>query len=944
MDGRYCRIYSYHSLSQFICCFNAYITTQILSSFVSLQTTQWTNDWQIDKRKSYGSCDENGWYYAPSVGKLEEDMSKGTASGSASTLSIIRRRRYTRSRICVSYTIRETINSQMKLLNDTHTMLESTLYCRQQECSAFKDYERARISRCKTGYFRINSQISSYMLSIKDYREKLIKLSVFLTEISEIESEYAERIRHVGSSLRYQRGMKKTVRDIFPTDSSREGDELNGFSIRIPEAIEEVDEEDEIPAQDGRDLSEHVQLKVGRNTEFSDGGDDRDSSNFPTHRRQLADSQTSSSSSSSSKSPFTPPSAACVTQFFEKVGASHELIGEHHRNIADLLNMELIADVNGCLAGISDTYSRSKVAWKDRRETYRVFEDAVKTAFRGVDVSYQYSCASLISEISRVKAELEIRMSGRGQNTAVESELTTSTIHNSVQRKDLWLEVRRYHQAIGDVEHGMSALLNFLEEIQAVWNHIMIKVKAVFLAVTQQFSNAQVSSWKSSSEVLQETVQELLGLEFMDEEFLNHSSDNARADVSTMEVLLHYHGDKQAPQRRDEWDQFITLPVAPSSNCIAMKGYLLYMPTTHCSKPDHAQFPNPEKKLHDQVVAPVENRDDTFIGQKTFWVIIKAVSNYCHSYYNKINTLQPHFSRHLHTQAITQDSFLHLFEVTDDDRDLANIHGRHDLRNFCSLRDEDVDLSDKSPFVSIDIKDSVTTPIFIPPERVLMKFHQNHFSGKSDHQHLHHHQGKHKHNAIYVCRHTNPPKRKNIRLIGDFCLWTPTKECSVKWMMALGDPLSAKNTQNDTGNEVRNNELQFTDPTSIEDHAESSTSLENSVLALNVEEDEINRMLALEAAEELEEEERRRNQEFEELFNSTLTEEEKEENRRTQEEEEEVERLLALEAAEDTEVAASSKEVDDACKIDAGEESATPESVRVRRSLVEGVSDFVCSR
>ena len=581
-------------------------------------------------------CDEDGWSYAPSIEILEEDISKGTATGSASTLSMVRRRRHTRSRVCVSSVIRETIKRQMKLLHDQHAMLESTLKNRQSEFIELKDYEKARISRCKTGYFLINGQVSRCMLTIKDYREKLLKLSVFLTEVNEIESKYAEKLRHVGSSLRCERGARKVGKDRvselssnFPIESPREGDVSNNFSIRIPEVISEECEENDMSSQEDSLATDRSRRRA------SDTVDDYDGSsggNFPTFRRRCTDDWTLSPKSPSLSSWSAPshdvPSAMCVSQFFEKMGGSYELIGEYHRNFADILNTELITDVNECLAYISDTYIKSKTAWKDRRETYRVFEDAVKAAYRGMDVAYQYACASLVSKLSNVKAELETRRSGGSLKHDVEFQHSNSTSSNvgSLYRKDVWLQVLLYHQALGDIEHGVSALVNFMEEIQAVFDHISIKVKAVFLVVTQQFSNAQRNSWKSSSDALGTIVQELLDSEFEDREFLyEHSSDNARTDVSTMEVLLHYYKDRQILPRSHEWDTYVTLPSVPSSSSVAASGYLLYMPTSHCAKPNHAQFLNPDRKLHEEVVAPVDNRDDTFIGQRKFWVIVKAV-------------------------------------------------------------------------------------------------------------------------------------------------------------------------------------------------------------------------------------------------------------------------------------------------------------------------------
>ena len=346
------------------------------------------------------------------------------------------------------------------------------------------------------------------MLAIKDkdYREKLIKLSVFLTDISEIESEYAERMRHVGNSLRYQRVGKakkatqdkiSELADSFPIQSPprSNGDDPDSLSIRIPESIEEGDDEDQDEDDDEKDnggncsnygtnlsandngyrrsrkMTGNKMLNRDGAESSEDGNSSRDTSRSPTSHHRSMDSQTSSpkSPSTSSTPLYTPPQAACVNEFFKKVGGSHELIGEYHKNIADLLNMELISDVNGCLGHVSDTYNRSKAAWKDRRDTYREFEDTANVVFKAVDVGYQYSCASLVSELSKITAELEIRRSGKDQRTEVESNTIKSfTGGSGSYRKDIWTQVQQYHRSLGDVEHGISALINFVFQ-RATW-------------------------------------------------------------------------------------------------------------------------------------------------------------------------------------------------------------------------------------------------------------------------------------------------------------------------------------------------------------------------------------------------------------------------------------------------------------------------------------------
>ena len=253
-------------------------------------------------------------------------------------------------------------------------------------------------------------------------------------------------------------------------------------------------------------------------------------------------------------------------------------------------------------------------------------------------------------------------------------------------------------------------------------------------------------------------------------------------------------------------------------------------------------------------------------------------------------------------QVITIDAFLHLFEVTDDDKDLITIRGRHDLQNFCSLLDRNVDLSNKSPFASVDVKNSTITPIFIPIGQVLMKSHSSYPTDDKRHHYHGANQEVHRHNAFYVCRHTNPPKKKNVLPIGDFCLWTATKESTSKWLKALDDPLTAKKTYSDAD--------------------VGTTEINDTRISLGEEQEEL-----------------------EDVFDASISGEEKESDLTTHEKGK-VEQPLTAEVVEGFGGNAASQDVDGIERKDQGSKNGNiiTETFQARRSLVNGVSDYVCQR
>ena len=104
------------------------------------------------------------------------------------------------------------------------------------------------------------------------------------------------------------------------------------------------------------------------------------------------------------------------------------------------------------------------------------------------------------------------------------------------------MNVQHYFRKIEQLKLNMDDLSTCGSDIVASLNQMSVRIKAVFLAVTQQLSNAQAGAWQSSAAALMSAVSEILQSESPSPTILNqNSSDNARADVSTMEVLIGYY-------------------------------------------------------------------------------------------------------------------------------------------------------------------------------------------------------------------------------------------------------------------------------------------------------------------------------------------------------------------------------------------------------------------
>ena len=131
------------------------------------------NDWGIYKS---GECtDSNGWFYATTLEGLTESYNARTTSGTKSATSIVRRRRWTRARICVSDKVRCDILATIESLNNSKEEIDKTLRRKQQDFAVLRTFEKIR----KNSYFDMANQsnmtIQGFVTILRDFRDRYSK-------------------------------------------------------------------------------------------------------------------------------------------------------------------------------------------------------------------------------------------------------------------------------------------------------------------------------------------------------------------------------------------------------------------------------------------------------------------------------------------------------------------------------------------------------------------------------------------------------------------------------------------------------------------------------------------------------------------------------------------------------------------------------------------------
>jgi hypothetical protein len=161
---------------------------------------QWINEWSVDMSKSFGECDVDGWTYAATLDGLLEAFSNGNTCGEMTALSLVRRRRYVRHRICISQKVIGDMQSRIEILSAMSRNLKLALAAKEKELIIFQNYEKARLTVSKSGFHRINVETIQYIQDTRGVMRAGQRLLDYLLEKYQLDAEYASRLSRLSNS------------------------------------------------------------------------------------------------------------------------------------------------------------------------------------------------------------------------------------------------------------------------------------------------------------------------------------------------------------------------------------------------------------------------------------------------------------------------------------------------------------------------------------------------------------------------------------------------------------------------------------------------------------------------------------------------------------------------------------------------------------------------
>jgi hypothetical protein len=174
-----------------------------IPSIVAPSGWEWVEeDWLVDKSKSFGNTDDEGWVYGPSFERIQENIKSLATSGSKSATWLFRKRRWYRNCKCVSKEIITEIESRINALHSARRDIELLLQVQQQYAGSVTKYELQRLDYHAHAFQAAVAKFTQSESKLHELGDQLRKLRQFSLDVSVMEREHARRTAALSTKYR----------------------------------------------------------------------------------------------------------------------------------------------------------------------------------------------------------------------------------------------------------------------------------------------------------------------------------------------------------------------------------------------------------------------------------------------------------------------------------------------------------------------------------------------------------------------------------------------------------------------------------------------------------------------------------------------------------------------------------------------------------------------
>lgn len=145
----------------------------------------------------YGQPDIEGWFYASTFDRLNEMFKSASGTGVASKTSLVRKRRWVRTMVCVAEEFCDSIRHRIEDIFTMRKNIEFAMKEKEQAVRAVKFYEENRSFVFSQSLHLATQGTLNTLSLLKDIGTKLKSMKQYLQERAMIEREHASRMEAV---------------------------------------------------------------------------------------------------------------------------------------------------------------------------------------------------------------------------------------------------------------------------------------------------------------------------------------------------------------------------------------------------------------------------------------------------------------------------------------------------------------------------------------------------------------------------------------------------------------------------------------------------------------------------------------------------------------------------------------------------------------------------
>lgn len=166
---------------------------------------EWEGEWSVDKSVpfAFGSCDEDGWSYAHSFDALFNDSLKKVLTGEMGRLSLVRRRRWIRTRRTATAAAKRHFQHLIFLNQSLRQRLDMVSSSKESDFAVLVQFENKRRVQFEEAISLADTVLYETIAMLEGVGEKLGSMKSFLEERGRIERTYAKQLEQLASKWKY---------------------------------------------------------------------------------------------------------------------------------------------------------------------------------------------------------------------------------------------------------------------------------------------------------------------------------------------------------------------------------------------------------------------------------------------------------------------------------------------------------------------------------------------------------------------------------------------------------------------------------------------------------------------------------------------------------------------------------------------------------------------